>query len=237
MSDNAIRGSGSRPRLDLSVYLVTDTVLCSGPHGVVRTATQAASGGVSVVQVRDPAADDDTFLTLARAVVAALRGTGVPVILNDRVHLVQAAGADGAHIGQRDLAAEQARAVLGPDAILGLSIDHPAQVEAARALPAGTVDYLGIGPVWAQQTKLDAAAPLGVDGAADIARRAGLPSVAIGGIDAQRARSLRGKGIDGVAVVSAICGQADPALAAAAIRRAWDDERTRSHHEHTATIS
>ncbi len=205
---------------DLTLYLVTDTTLC-GSFGVAATVEAAVSGGVTAVQVRDPLATDDEFVRLGRSVAAVLAGTGVPLIVNDRVHLVQAIGADGAHVGQGDLDPVSARRMLGSDALLGLSVQTPAHVEAAGALPPGTVDHLGVGPVWWQATKPDAADPGGLDTLAAIVRRSPWPCVAIGGIDASRVASVRSAGAAGVAVVSAICGQPDPAAAARRLREAW----------------
>lgn len=131
--------------LDLSVYLVTDTVQC-GALGVAETVRQAVQAGATLVQVRDPDADDDAFLAMARDVVETVRGTGVPVLLDDRVHLVAAAGADGAHVGQSDMPVAQARAILGPDPILGLSVETGEQLDWAVAhLGRGDIDYLGLG--------------------------------------------------------------------------------------------
>ncbi len=207
--------------VDLTLYLVTDTGLC-GSRGVPATVAAALRGGVTVVQVRDPLAPDDEFVRLGRSVVAALAGTGVPLIVNDRVHLVAAIGAAGAHVGQGDLDPVAARRMLGPDALLGLSVQTLAHVEAAAALPPGTVDHLGVGPVWPQGTKPDAAEPGGLDTLAAIVRSSPVPCVAIGGIDAARAPLVRSAGAAGVAVVSAICGQPDPGAAARRVRAAWD---------------
>ena len=185
-----------RPSLDLSVYLVTDTTLC-GLKGVPATVAAAARAGVTAVQLRDPAASDDELVALGRAVVVALRGTGVPLLVNDRVHLVDAIGADGAHIGQSDLDPVAAREVLGPRAYLGLSAQTLEHVAAARARGVGTLDYLGVGPVWPQVTKPDAAEPGGVERLREIGAASPWPCVAIGGIDvdarAGRARD-RGRG-------------------------------------------
>jgi thiamine-phosphate pyrophosphorylase len=210
-----------RRRADLRLYLVTDTTLC-GAFGVAATVAAAVPAGVTVVQLRDPAATDDEFVRLGRSVAAVLAGTGVPLIVNDRVHLVDAIGADGAHVGQGDLDPVSARRILGPDALLGLSVQTPAHVEAAAALPPGTVDHLGVGPVWWQATKPDAADPGGLDTLAATVRRSPWPCVAIGGIDASRVASVRSAGAAGMAVVSAICGQPDPAAAARRLREAWD---------------
>lgn len=210
-----------RPPLDLSVYLVTDTPMC-GDRGVATTVGEAVAAGVSVVQLRDPDATDAEFTALGRAVVAEVRGR-VPVLVDDRVHLVDAIGADGAHVGQKDLPPMEARRLLGPHAYLGLSVQTLAHVEAARTLPAGVVDYLGVGPVWAQSTKPDAAEPCGIDTLAAIVRTSQWPCVAIGGIGIERAAAVRATGAVGIAVVSAICGRPDIARATQALRRAWED--------------
>ena len=208
-----------RPPVDLTLYLVTDTQLC-GPLGVAATVSAAVAAGVTVVQVRDRLASDEEFVRTGRSVAAALAGTGVPLIVNDRVHLVEAIGADGAHVGQADLDPVRARHLLGPDALLGLSVQTLEHVEAASRLEPGTIDLLGVGPVWWQATKLDAADPGGLQTLAAIVARSPWPCVAIGGIDAERAALVRSTGAAGVAVVSAICGQPDPAAAARRIRDA-----------------
>ncbi len=209
-----------RRPVDLTLYLVTDTMMC-GTVGVAATVSAAVVAGVTVVQVRDPQASDEEFVRLGRSVAATLAGTGVPLIVNDRVHLVAEIGADGAHVGQGDLHPTEARRILGPDALLGLSVQTLEQVEAAARLEPGTVDHLGVGPVWWQATKPDAADPGGLRTLAAIVERSPVPCVAIGGIDAARAALVRSTGAAGVAVVSAICGQPDPAAAARRIRDAW----------------
>jgi thiamine-phosphate pyrophosphorylase len=205
----------------LDLYLVTDTALC-GSLGVPDTVSAAVAAGVTAVQLRDPAAGDDDLVLLGRALVERLRGTGIPLLVNDRVHLVGAIGADGAHVGQGDLDVARARRRLGPDAVLGLSVQTLTQVEDARALGPGLVDYLGVGPVWSQTTKPDAAEPGGIEMLRQIVVASPWPCVAIGGVDARRARLVRAVGAAGIAVVSAICGRPDVAAATAALRRAWD---------------
>lgn len=213
-----------RGALDLSLYLVTDTRLC-GARGVVATVAQAVAAGVSAVQLRDTDASDAAFVALGRALVHALAGTGVPLIVNDRVDLVAAIGAAGVHVGQHDLDPADARRRIGPARWLGLSVQAVDHVEAALRLPRGTLDYLGAGPIWAQQTKHDAAAPSGPETLAAIVRRSPWPCVAIGGIDAARAPEVRRCGAAGIAVVSAICASADPAQATRALRQAWEAGR------------
>ena len=206
---------------DLSLYLVTDTALC-GELGVAATVAAAVAAGVSAVQLRDPEASDEDFVATGRAVAQVLKGTGVPLIVNDRVHLAAALGAAGAHVGQGDLDPRAARTMLGPDALLGLSVQTVQHVTAARDLGPGIIDYLGVGPVWPQATKPDAAEPAGLRRLREIVDASPWPCVAIGGVDANRAPSVRATGAAGIAVVSAICGQPDVALASRALRQAWD---------------
>lgn len=211
--------------LDLSLYLVTDTRLC-GERGVPVTVREAVAGGVSAVQLRDHELDDRAFVALGQAVRAELDslqragGPRVPLLVDDRVHLVAEIGADGAHVGQKDMPVPQARELLGPQAILGLSVTTAQQLADARAHGAA-VDYLGLGPVWATATKPGHPDPIGPEGVAALAVASPWPGVAIGGISAEGAATLRGTGVAGVAVVSAICGQPSPGEAAARLRGAW----------------
>ena len=209
--------------LDLSIYLVTDTAMCS-QFGVVATVSAAVGAGATAVQLRDTDATDDELVSLGRQVVTALAGTGVAMVINDRVHLVEAMGASGAHVGQSDLGITQARALLGPAAYLGLSVQTVDQVAAAgESADEGTLDYLGVGPVWGTTTKLDAAAPGGLERLRQITEASPWPCVAIGGITVARMREVRMAGAAGAAVVSAICGQPDVAAATRALRVAWDE--------------
>jgi thiamine-phosphate pyrophosphorylase len=211
--------------LDLSLYLVTDTALC-GEFGVPATVLAAVQAGVTVVQLRDPLASDDEIIALGRAVASALAGTGVPLIVNDRVHLVEAIGAQGAHIGQGDLSVGKARALLGPDLFLGLSVQTLEHLGALVDDHSTRLDYLGVGPVWPQSTKPDAASASGLAVFEQIAQASAWPCVAIGGLDAERAAAVRAVGGAGVAIVSAICGQAHVGAATRRIRTAWDGGRS-----------
>ena len=212
-----------RPPLDLSIYLVTDTAMCS-QLGVVATVSAAVGAGVTAVQLRDTDATDEELVSLGRQVVTALQGTGVAVVINDRVHLVEAVGANGAHVGQSDLGITAARAILGPAAYLGLSVQTVEQVAAAgESADEGTLDYLGVGPVWPTTTKLDAAAPGGLEALRQITAKSPWPCVAIGGVTVERLREVHEAGAAGAAVVSAICGQPDVAAATRALRVAWDE--------------
>jgi thiamine-phosphate pyrophosphorylase len=182
------------------------------------------AGGVTAVQVRDKLASRRDLLALTRAVRAALVDRpDVPVVVNDAVDVALLAGADGVHVGQDDLPAAEVRTLLGPDRLLGLTVESAADLEAAVRLPGGTVDVVGIGPVWATPTKPDAGPGLGPDRVRELTARAhagGLRAVAIGGIDAARAATVAATGVDGICVVSDICTAADPAAAARVLRAA-----------------
>lgn len=207
----------SRPVLDLSLYVVTDSALC-GHRGVPGTVRAAVSGGATVIQVRELAAARDVC-RLAEAVHRALTGTGVPLLINDRLDVALAVGAEGVHLGQSDLPVSHARRVGGPDLLIGWSVSSVREAEQAGALPEGTVDYLGVGPVFATLTKPQAAPPLGLAGTEQVRAATGLPCVAIGGIHSSNAEQVRATGVNGIAVVSAVCGAADPKAAASALRR------------------
>ncbi|SMC55296.1 thiamine phosphate synthase [Primorskyibacter flagellatus] len=199
-------------RKSLRLYLVTDPQLCAS-RGVIDTVRCAVSGGVSMVQLRDKSAQTHERVELARAIKKALSGSGVPLVINDDVDAAVAADVDGAHIGQGDLTPAQARARLGPDKILGLSCETAQTVQGADP---SIVDYLGLGPVFGTATKTDHAAPIGFDGLARLVALSSLPAVAIGGLKAEHASAVLKSGADGLAVVSAICGQPDVAAAARA---------------------
>lgn len=216
--------SGGRAPLDLTLYLVTDTAMCA-QRGVVATAVEAVQAGVTLVQLRDPDATDADLVALGRELVAALHGSGVPVLVNDRVHLVEAIGAAGAHVGQGDLDIPGARRLLGRGGYLGLSVQTEQQLHAAEEHGGDALDYLGVGPVWATATKSNAAAPGGLERLQRITTISPWPCVAIGGIGTNELPALRCAGVSGVAVVSAICGQPDVAAATGALRAAWDKAR------------
>jgi thiamine-phosphate pyrophosphorylase len=201
-------------RLDLSLYLVTDPGLCA-EQGLVETVVAAVRGGVTVVQLRDKHASDGEMIDQARRLKAALAGSGVPLIINDRLAVALESGADGLHIGQDDGEVAIARADLGEQALLGLSVQTLAQL--AR-VDAERLDYLGLGPVFATPSKHDHAEPLGFAGLASLVAASPLPAVAIGGLKAEHAAAVRQAGARGLAVISAICGRSDPEAAARAFR-------------------
>ncbi len=200
--------------IDLSLYLVLDPDLCGGPAGMVHTAIQAAKNGATVVQLRAPNWKKRQWLATAFELKAALAPYGIPLIINDHIDVALAVDAEGVHVGQGDLPALEARRLIGPDKILGLSVGS---AEEMATVPAAGVDYLGIGPVYATGTKADAGEATGVALFAELVAATELPVVAIGGIHRDNCTPLFAAGTDGVAVISAICGRDDPARATAAL--------------------
>lgn len=198
----------------LHLYLVTDEA-AKCRHSLLETVQRAVDGGVTIVQYRSTNPDAGTCYREALTIRDFLASRGVPFIVNNRIDLALALDADGVHIGQRDLPVPAVRAMIGPDRILGLSVSNADQL---RAVDAALVDYLGMGPVFPTISKLNAPPVLGVDGFAALASQSPLPVVAIGGLDAERARLVRATGAaSGIAVVSAICGAEDPEAAARAL--------------------
>ena len=194
-----------RPR-DLSLYLVTDRRLAS-PLSLEALVRAALRGGVTAVQLREKECSTRDFVGLARALKAILPRAGVPLIINDRVDVALAACADGVHIGQSDMEYRDARRLLGPDAIIGLSVETAGQAERAASLD---VDYLGAGPIFPTPTKTDAAPAWGIEGLAALRRASRHVLVAIGGVNRGNAGDVIRAGADGIAVVSAICWAIDP---------------------------
>lgn len=208
----------NRPQLDLTLYLVADSDAC-GERGVVDTVRAAVQGGVTTVQLRDHRATTRQLYETARELRAVLEGSGVSLLVDDRLDVAMAVGADGVHLGQRDLPAEAAREIAGPEFVIGWSVTNLVEAATAAAFAPGTIDYLGVGPVFPTSTKVDAAPPMGVEALRATCAVSVVPCVAIGGIMRDRLSELAGSGIAGIAVVSAICSAQDPRVASAELRQ------------------
>jgi thiamine-phosphate pyrophosphorylase len=209
--------------VDLRLYALIDPEHAGG-RDLAELARLVAQGGATLVQLRDKRSDTRPMIERARAIKAALAPFGIPLLVNDRVDVALASGADGVHVGQDDMAVEDARRLLGPHAIIGLSIKTVAQAEAA---PLGLLDYVGVGGVFATSSKDNPNPPIGPAGLARIAsvlrRRApAFPLCGIAGIDAGNAGEAIAAGADGVAVISALSLNADPQAAARALRNVVD---------------
>jgi len=206
---------------DLSLYLVLDPDLCTD-YGMVETARAAVEGGATIVQLRDKQGDTARLVETGGALKKALAGTGALLIINDDIEAACDIGADGLHIGQDDGDPASARDRIGPDMILGVSVET---VEAARRLNPAIVDYAGVGPVFATATKPDHKHPVGLDGLAHLVAASPVPSVAIGGLKGSHVVPVLKTGADGLAVVSAICGMPDPRAAAHALATLIEEAR------------
>ncbi|WP_224825131.1 thiamine phosphate synthase [Cognatishimia sp. MH4019] len=188
------------------------------PLPIPEQAERAARGGAKWVQLRHKTLDDAAFADLARALCTRLDPLGAQLILNDRVEVARALGSFGLHVGQSDGDPAAIRTRIGPDAVLGLSIEEEAHL---TCLPAHAVTYLGVGPVRATASKSDHAQPLGFDGLAQIAAASPLPCMAIGGLTAADIPAIRRAGCVSVAVVSAISRADDPQAAAQSFTDEW----------------
>ena len=196
------------------VYLVTDRELCLG-RPLDEVVLAAVRGGAGAVQLREKHADSREFLALARALVSRLQPMGIPLIVNDRADIALAAGAAGLHVGQSDLPPEDARRLMGENAIIGLSVETREELLAAKKLD---IDYVGISPVFATPTKTDTLAPWGLDGLRWAREHSPLTLVAIGGIHRENAAAVLEAGAHSLAVVSEICSADSPEEAARGLK-------------------
>ena len=209
---------GNEKPEQLLLYAVTDSTWLNGRSlpDCVRAAIEA---GVTFVQLREKYASFAQKVELARAIVPICRAAGVPFVIDDDVDVALAAGADGVHVGQDDLACAEARRLLGPHAIVGVSAHNVAEALAAQAQGA---DYLGSGALVATSTKSDVT-PLPPDGLAAICAAVDIPVVGIGGLNASNIPQFRGLGCAGAAVVSAIFAADDISAATRELREVCDN--------------
>ena len=191
------------------LYLILTPQICAGDP--VETAVAAIEGGVDIVQLRDKKSLDGEFLRLARKLVEVCRPRSTPLILNDRVHLVRAAGADGVHVGEDDTPPEE----IDPGILIGLSTHDLAE---ARAAKGRGVAYIGVGPMFRTGTKELLRTPGGAALLREAIEGTDLPVFPIGGITAANAKELIDAGATRLAVSSAICSAKDPRAAAAELR-------------------
>jgi thiamine-phosphate pyrophosphorylase len=200
------------------VYLVTDRGLCRN-RPLQDVVLQAVQGGAAYVQLREKDISTRLFVEEARAIKKILEPYRVPLIINDRIDVALACGADGVHIGQEDMPYETARKLMGNNAIIGLSVETWEDVEASEKLD---VNYIGVSPVFATPTKTDTKEPWGLHGLKKIKAVSRHPLVAIGGINEFNVRAVVEAGADCLAVVSAICSADDPVHATQMLKNVMD---------------
>jgi thiamine-phosphate pyrophosphorylase len=201
------------------LHLVTDRALCGDRH-LEDIVLQAVQGGIASVQLREKDLSTRVFVAEAAQMKTLLARAKVPLIINDRVDVALAVGAEGVHVGQSDMPCELVRRLMGPAAIIGLSVETWEEVERAEDQP---VDYLGVSPVFATPTKTDTRCAWGLEGLARIRNFSRHPLVAIGGLNASNIADVVRAGAEGIAVVSAICAATDPRQAAVCLRRCLED--------------
>lgn len=196
------------------LHVLTDA---RGGRPALDAVTAAVAAGAPVVQVRAKGCTDRELYDFARAVVAICAPAGATCLVNDRVDIALAVGADGTHLGAGDLPLAAARRIAGPGHLLGGTAREPVL---ARQLVAEGADYLGVGPAYPTRTKTGLPDALGPAGIAAVAEAVDVPVIAIGGVTAARVAELLGAGATGVAVVGAVAGAADPGGATRALLRA-----------------
>ena len=200
---------------DCVLYAVTDTSWLRG-QTLAQQVEAALRGGVTMVQLREKELEGEALEQEAREILAICRRDGVPLLINDDVMLAKKIGAEGVHVGQSDMAASQAREILGPDAIIGVTART---IEQAQAAEKAGADYLGSGAVFGTSTKKDAK-PMDPEYFQQICESVSIPVVAIGGITADNIRQLEGRKMTGFAIVSGIFAADD---IEAQTRKLWKD--------------
>jgi len=196
------------------LYAIVDRAAL-GSRDPVETALAASRGGADVIQLRDKSGTARWLMETAAMLLPQLRRLGVPLMINDRIDIVQLVGADGVHLGQEDLPVAQARKLLGPSRLIGKSTHSLEQALSAASEP---VDYLAVGPIFATPTKPDYGS-VGLELIGSVAGRVNHSVVCIGGIEEGNVQAVRQAGGRCVAVVRAICAAADPEQAARTLKR------------------
>ncbi|MCP3873071.1 MAG: thiamine phosphate synthase [Desulfobacteraceae bacterium] len=200
------------------IYLVTDQQACMGKP-IESVVLDAIKAGISCVQLREKDTSTRLFLQRARILKSILKPAKVPLIINDRVDIALAVKADGVHLGQSDMPYEDARRLMGPEAIIGLSVETWKDVEEAERLD---VNYLGVSPVFATPTKTDTKEPWGLEGLEKISNYSRHPLVAIGGLSLLNTQTVIKAGANAIAVVSAICSAKDPFAATQSLSKLYE---------------
>lgn len=191
------------------LYAIIDTSYVP-LEAMEKAAREILAGGARLVQLRAKGVGSGNFLTAAKIVREATAKADATFIVNDRVDVALLAGADGVHLGQEDLPVEEARRLLGPDKLIGLSTHNPEEALAANTLTrSGYVDYISFGPVFETVSKADARTPRGLEALSEVRSRVGLPITAIGGITEDNVESVVKHGADAAAMISSILTSTD----------------------------
>ncbi len=216
LSDNPIERKEVTMKLtrkDLLLYAVTDRHWL-GKETLSEQVEKALRGGATFIQLREKNMEKQALLEEAREIQSLCREYGVPFVINDYADFAAEIGADGVHVGQKDLAGQDVRKIIGPDKILGVSAKTVEQAKAAEAMGA---DYLGVGAVFETGSKEDAA-QISHETVEEICKAVNIPVIGIGGITGENVELLSGRGLCGVAVISAIFGRTDIEKATAELK-------------------
>ncbi len=219
--------------IDFSLYLVTGRRL-SLPRTMEEVVRLAVRGGATIVQLREKDCSTREYIELAYRLKKILDPLTIPLIINDRIDVALAVRADGVHVGQSDMPYLDARRLMGPDAIVGLSVETFEQATEAENLD---VDYLGVSPIFSTPTKTDTTAEWGIEGLRSLRSKTRHTLVAIGGINSSNARAVVEAGADGLAVVSAICTARDPEDASRTLRTIIEQTRREKKVHKNETVS
>lgn len=187
------------------LYLVTDEQ--QDIQTTVAVVNEAVKGGVTAVQIREKQTDTRQFIEKALAVKNVLKGTNVPLIINDRIDVALAVKADGIHLGQSDMPVSMARGIVGSRMLIGLSVENEQQLIDAQHLP---IDYIGLSAIFATPTKTNIKKQWGLKGLTQAVQQSHYPIVAIGGINQSNIEQIARTQTAGVALVSAICHAKSP---------------------------
>jgi thiamine-phosphate pyrophosphorylase len=209
--------------VDWSVYVIADRKV-AGDRPILDIVRAAIGGGATVVQLREKAATTREMVELGDALHEVTAAAHLPLIINDRVDVALAVGAEGVHLGVDDMPVALARQILGPQCIIGAS---PETIEGARLAERDGADYLGVGDLYGTPSKGDAGQPIGLGGLARVVGAVSIPVVAVGGVRPENAAAAIEVGAAGVAVISAVVGAEDPGLAARRLRDAVRAARAR----------
>lgn len=193
-----------KPRVDYTLYLCTDRDLMT-TDTIEEAVELAIKGGATVIQLREKDCSGREFLEIARSVKEVTDAYEIPLIVNDRIDIALAVDADGVHLGQKDIPAMTARELLGQDKIIGVSASN---AELALQAQKDGADYIGVGDVFGTSTKADTY-HVSIEELVKIRNTVKIPMVAIGGVNHGNVEKLRGTGVDGVAVISAVIGAKD----------------------------
>lgn len=204
-------------QIDLSLYLVTEESIAI--EELTKIIAESVSGGVSIVQLREKNNSSLSFYEKASALKQLLNELSIPLIINDRVDIALAVGADGIHIGQDDLPLPVVKKMVPEDMIVGVSVST---LEEALEAERNGADYIGVGSVFPTKTKQDATL-MALEDLGEICRGVSIPAVAIGGITADNISALSDSGLSGTAVVSAIMNADNPKTASESLLKIIKD--------------